>query len=248
MQRELILASDIQKKLLPSAPPDIAGYRVGGKNLTAFSVGGDYFDFIPLGQNRLAICLGDVSGKGMPASLLMSNLQAILQSHLIHHHSPGKVLEIANHQLFNNTDTEKFATLFLGVLDTETNMMNYSNGGHEYPYLINANGDCQRLQSGGLPLGMLDRMGYEESTVDLKPGDCMFIYSDGITDNMNRDEEEFAENRLEEVLFEERKKCEAPKELIEKIFEASIKHSGQKQLFDDMTAVVVIRETNGTPI
>lgn len=241
MQRELELACDIQKKLLPSDHPDITGYLVGGKNLTAHSVGGDYFDFIPLGQHHWAICLGDVSGKGMPASLLMSNMQAILRSHLIHQISPGKILEIANHQLFKNTSAEKFATLFLGILDTETNVMNYSNGGHEYPYLITVEGNYQRLQSGGLPIGMLDQQEYEESTVKLEHGCCIFIYSDGITESMNSDEEEFGENRLEEVLFEGIKKYEAPGEVIKKIFEASIEHSGQEQVFDDMTAVVVIR-------
>ncbi len=241
MQRELVLASDIQKKLLPSDPPEITGYRLAGKNLTAYSVGGDYFDFIPLSQHHWAICLGDVSGKGMPAALLMSNLQAILRSHLIHHFSPGKVLEIANHQLFKNTDTEKFATLFLGILDTEKNVLNYANGGHEYPYLLTTNRIDQRLKCGGLPLGMFDLQEYEESTVDLKRGDCLFIYSDGITESMNSDEEEFGENRLEEVLNKEWNKNSNPGVVMEKIFETSIKHSGQKQLSDDMTAVVVSR-------
>lgn len=241
IQRELEFASDIQKKLLPSNPPNITGYRVAGKNITAYSVGGDYFDFIPLGQQFWAICLGDVSGKGMPASLLMSNLQAILRSHLIHHVSPGKVLEIANHQLFKHTDTEKFATLFLGILDIEKNVLNYSNGGHEYPYLLSADEKNIRLQTGGLPLGMFDHQEYQESTIELESGDCMFIYSDGITESMNKDEEEFGENRLEEMLFEVGNKYEAPEEIIEKIFEASIKHSNQKKLSDDMTAVVVFR-------
>lgn len=90
-------------------------------------------------------------------------------------------------------------------------------------------------------MGMFDQQEYEESTVELERGDCMFIYSDGITESMNSDEEEFGENRLEEVLFEGLKKYEAPAEVIEKIFEASIEHSGQEQLFDDMTAVIVIR-------
>lgn len=241
MQRELELASEIQQKLLPSDPPDVKGYRISGKNRTAFSVGGDYFDFIPLNDKRWAICLGDVSGKGMPAALLMANLQAILRSHLIRENSPGQILKVANHQMFKNTSAEKFATFFLAILDTAEHTLNYSNGGHDYPYLISRDGKPRRLQSGGLPLGMLNQQEYLEDTVNIKSGDCLFIYSDGITESMNSEEEEFGEQRLQELLLKGRHLSDDPDSLIDRIFAAIMEHRGNRQLSDDITAVAILR-------
>lgn len=241
MQQEVELAAKIQKKLLPAEPPEVAGYRISGKNNTAFSVGGDYFDFIRIDEGLWAICLGDVSGKGMPAALLMANLQAILRSHLVSRISPAEVLKIANQQLFKNTGAEQFATFFLGILDTTAHILRYSNGGHEYPYLISSDRKQQRLQRGGLPLGMLSQQEYQEDTVDMQSGDCLFIYSDGITESMNTEEEEFGEQRLQEILLKGRRDHDEPDRLIDTIFAASIKHRGQRQLFDDMTAVAVLR-------
>lgn len=242
MQQELELAAEIQKKLLPIESPEVDGYRIGGKNKTAFSVGGDYFDFIRIDEGRWAICLGDVSGKGMPAALLMANLQAILRSHLISRISPGEILKIANEQLFKHTDAEKFATFFLGILDPAAHVLRYSNGGHEYPYLVSREGKLQRLQSGGLPLGLLNQQEYQEDTVDMEIGDCLCIYSDGITESMNIEEEEFGEQRLQEILLKGQQDNDEPDQLIDRIFAASIKHRGQRQLFDDMTAVAVVRK------
>lgn len=241
IQQEVEIAAKIQKKLLPAESPAVDGYRISGKNQTALGVGGDYFDFIRIDKGSWAICLGDVSGKGMPAALLMANLQAILRSHLISQISPGEVLKVANQQLFKNTGAEQFATFFLGILDTRAHILRYSNGGHEYPYIVSRGGKQRRLQSGGLPLGMLNQQEYQEDTVDMESGDCLFIYSDGITESMNTEEEEFGEQRLQEILLKDWQDNGEPDRLIDRIFAASIRHRGQRQLFDDMTAVAVLR-------
>ncbi|MFU8862191.1 MAG: PP2C family protein-serine/threonine phosphatase, partial [Cyclonatronaceae bacterium] len=128
VRRELDLAATIQKKLIPNTAPVLNGYSVAGKNVTAQTVGGDYYDFIQMDDNRWAICLGDISGKGLPASLLMANLQAILRGHVLHLDRPAAILRNANRQLYQSTTAEKFATLFLGILDTSSHTLLYSSG------------------------------------------------------------------------------------------------------------------------
>jgi len=244
MRKEMELASGIQKKMLPSSPPEINGYAIGGKNLTAKSVGGDYFDFIHLDEDKWVVCLGDISGKGITASLIMSNLQANLRGQVRHLDSPSEILKHANHQLYQNTSSEKFATLFLGILDSKTNTLNFSSGGHEYPYLVHRDGSFERLQENGLPLGMFEMSEYEEKNIELKPGDSMFVYSDGITECVNLAEEEFGEKRLEELLVSAGSDLYNPEKLIGKIYNACFEHAEKQQLFDDMTALVVARNPN----
>jgi phosphoserine phosphatase RsbU/P len=241
MRREMEMASAIQKKMLPSSPPEIEGYSLAGRNLTAQSVGGDYFDFIKLDDEHLVICLGDISGKGLSASLLMSNLQAILRGQVFHLKTPSKILKFANIQLFQNTGAEKFATLFLGVLNIKTHELLFSSGGHEYPFLIRKDGTGTRLIANSLPLGMFEMSEYEDETIVLQPGDCIFVYSDGITECINIAEEEFGEARLEENLKRAGPDLYEPSILIDQIFNACFKFSEKQQLFDDMTALVLAR-------
>jgi phosphoserine phosphatase RsbU/P len=240
IRRDLELASKIQKKLLPGQQPEIDHYTVCGKNLTARTVGGDFFDFIKTADNRWVICLGDVSGKGLPASLLMASTQAILRGQVNYHQEPGRLLTNANRQLCSSTDMDKFVTLFLGVLDTENHRLFYSNGGHEYPYLVRSDGLYERIITGGIPLGMFPDQEYEEGMIDFGPGDSLVIFSDGITDNENQRHEAFGEDRLTGLILEN---CSCRGEqLLQKIFESSEQFREDGKLFDDMTAVVVTRE------
>jgi phosphoserine phosphatase RsbU/P len=240
IRRDLELASQIQKKLLPGQQPDIEGYTICGKNLTARTVGGDFFDFIKTADNRWVICLGDVSGKGLPASLLMANTQAILRGQVNYHHDPCLLLKNANQQLYFNTETDKFVTLFLGVLDAKNHRIHYSNAGHEHPYLVRSGGNYERVVTGGIPLGMFLDQEYEEGVIDLGPGDSLVIFSDGITDNQNHSLESFGEERLMELILEN---CTCTgNQLLQKIFESSEEFREDGKLFDDMTAVVLTRE------
>lgn len=241
MKREVELAAKIQKQLLPDEQPDIKQYSLCGRNVTARSVGGDYYDFIQLDGSRWAICLGDVSGKGLPASLLMSNLQAILRGQVTYQPSPGILLRNANRQLYQSTDMEKFVTLFLGILNVDSHTLQYSSGGHEYPFLIHSFTSHKRLKTGGIPVGVLENQEYEEETVEIKPGDKLVIYSDGITDSRNSNDEEFGEARLEQLLMEKANK--SSQQLMDSIFNASLKHSKESELFDDMTMVVLTRNS-----
>lgn len=239
MRRELELASNIQKKMLPASAPEINGYSIAGKNVTAQEVGGDYFDYIQMDEHKWAICLGDISGKGLPASLLMSNLQAILRGQTFHLHQPGEILRSANRQLYHSTNPDKFATLFLAILDTSKNTLHYSSGGHEFPFLLRQNGTIIRLKTGGLPLGMMDDQNYNEELISLNPGDVLFAFSDGVTDTTNQDQVMFGEQRLEQLLQESTQKNLYPDDLIDLIVDACLNHSGNEKLFDDITAVAL---------
>lgn len=243
VEKELELASSIQKKMLPSDAPDLNGYTVAGKNVTAQAVGGDYFDYIPMEGDRWAICLGDISGKGLPASLLMSNLQAILRGQVYHVSGPGEILRNANRQLYRSTSPEKFATLFLAVINLAEHTLCYSSAGHEYPFLFGSNGAVTRLKTGGLPLGMLDGQEYPEQTLTFEPGGLLFVYSDGITDVADRDRQMYGEQRLESFLTDAAKREMQPDELIGAIVEACLNHSGSEALFDDITAVALKRNS-----
>lgn len=240
VEKDIEVANKIQQKLLPKETPDLEGYNLHGKNVTAQTVGGDYYDFIQLDDHKWVICLGDVSGKGLPASLLMSNLQALIRGELPCHNSPGTLLENVNEKLYENTDTEKFATLFLGILDTKSHTLTYSNAGHEYPYVIHSYKSYNRLKTGGLPIGVMGNQTFEEESIELYSDDTLIAYSDGITDSRDNENREFGENRFEKLLLA--KADSTGLELLNNIFEASIGHSKQSELFDDMTAVVLVKD------
>jgi sigma-B regulation protein RsbU (phosphoserine phosphatase) len=241
MRRELELASTIQKKMLPASVPKMEGYTVSGKNVTAHEVGGDYFDYIQMNEHRWALCLGDISGKGLPASLLMTNLQAILRGQTFHLVNPGDILKHANSQLYQSTSSEKYATLFLAIIDTSKNTIHYSSAGHDYPFLMRKDGSYERLESGGLPLGMMDGMDYDEDFIELQTGDFLFVFSDGVTDVTNIQDEMFGEERLIELLQDSIKNDDPSETLIKNVLDTCISHCGKAKLFDDITALALKR-------
>lgn len=240
MQEQMRLARDIQMRLLPESPPEIEGYEIAGTSVPAQEVGGDYYDFIPFGTDRLAICLGDVSGKGIPAAMLMSNLQATLRSQTISNVSPKECMNRSNTLIFHSTDFQKFATVFYGILDFKKNELIYTNGGHDDPMLFTKDNKHQRLSVGGTVLGFVEEFAYTEDKISLNPGDFFIIYSDGITEAMNLQEEEFGEERLIKAVQDSQDS--PPKDLINKILNVVSTHVGKAPQMDDMTLVVVKRK------
>ena len=239
MQEDVRLASKIQAELLPKEMPSVPGYAIAAKSIPAQVVGGDYFDFITLDENRLAICLGDVSGKGLPASLLMANLQATLRGQSFLSSTARDCMVRSNKLLFHSTSPEKFATLFYAVLDTRDHTLTYCNAGHDIPFLFTSAEQSGRLQCGGVMLGAFEEVGYDEDSVPLEPFDLLVISSDGISEAMNQDHEQFGEARLEAIIRNNRHA--SPAGLIEKITNAVRAHAGLEQQSDDMTIVVVKR-------
>lgn len=240
VREELRLALDIQLGLLPKTFPEIPGYRIAGSSAPAQMVGGDYFDFIAIDENRLAITLGDVSGKGLPAALLMSNLQATIRGMTLLDVSPAECLSRSNRLMYQSTDANKFASLFYGIVDTRNHRLSYSSAGHDLPFLVYGQQEPIRLKAGGLLLSCLEDSEYEEDSVALEPGGLLVIYSDGITEARSEDNEEFGEERLSEVVMKH--KDLSPQDLIQRITESVKEFAGNLPQMDDMTLVVVKRD------
>ena len=241
MQEEVRLAAKIQGDLLPKSAPTIAGYDIAGKSTPAQLIGGDYFDFIPIDEHRLGICLGDVSGKGLPASLLMANTQATLRGQTMLTSSAKECIARSNKLLFQSTSSEKFVTLFYGIVDTSQHQLCFTNAGHDNPYVFSGNGEARRLQTGGVALSILEEFPFEDETVTLQQGDLLVICSDGITEAMNPSQEQFGDARLEEVIRQHRSSKAV--DLIDRIIDAVKSHAGKAPQMDDMTLVVVRRNT-----
>jgi sigma-B regulation protein RsbU (phosphoserine phosphatase) len=239
LKQEIRLVSGIQAHLLPKEGPEVPGYDIAGKNIPARTVGGDYFDFIPMESGRMCFCLGDVSGKGLPASLLMANLQATLRGQIHRDINPSDCLKRCNRMLYRSTDPEHFATLFCGSLDFEDHSLKYCNAGHNYPFLFSEGKDPVRLETGGVVLGILEDYPFEQGSVDLEPGALLVVFSDGISEAIDSDEVEFGEERIAELA--ESHRDDSAVELIERIIEAVGDHAGAHSQADDMTMVVVRR-------
>ena len=239
MEEQVKLAFEIQRNLLPKYPPRIDGYDIAGDSIPAQSVGGDYFDFIPIDENKLAVCLGDVSGKGLPASLLMANVQATLRGQTLLDAPANERVERANKLLYRCTDDERFVTLFYGVLDYARHELVYCSAGHEQPIVVKADGTVTRLESGGLALGVFEKVQYQQETVSLNSGDVLIAYSDGITDAANASNQPFGAEQLVSLIGEYRN--ERSSALIERIVDGVNVHAGDTPQFDDLTVVVIKR-------
>jgi sigma-B regulation protein RsbU (phosphoserine phosphatase) len=240
MQEELRLASEIQLGLLPKSAPLLPGYDVAGGSIPAEAVGGDYFDFIRIDEDRWAICVGDVTGKGLSAALLMANLQATIRAQALLGLPPCRCLENANALLAQSTEPHKFATCFYALLDTRSHEIRYSSAGHDPPLLLSDGKATACVEAGGLVLGFLESVEYDEAVVRMRPGDALVVYSDGITETVNERDEPFGVERLGWVL---RDNLEEPAQaLLQRIVDATVEHSGRRGRQDDMTLIVIKRD------
>ncbi|MEJ2721546.1 MAG: SpoIIE family protein phosphatase [bacterium] len=239
MQEQVRLAYEIQRNLLPKEPPYIEGYDVAGTSRPAQTVGGDYYDFIQTTSGDWAICLGDVSGKGLPASLLMANVQATLRGQTLIEAGIAERIARANKLMYQSTDVEKFVTLFYGVLNVATGEMTFVNAGHEPAIVVSGDGRIERLESGGMALGVIDDFPYQEYTQALASGDVLIIYSDGVPDATNVSDEPFGIEQLMRLAGE--LKNEPAFVIVDKIVEAVNVHAGDAPQMDDVTLVVVKR-------
>jgi sigma-B regulation protein RsbU (phosphoserine phosphatase) len=239
LQEEMRLATEIQINLLPIHVPQIPGYDIAGKSIPAKEVGGDYFDYIPLDDPALAFCLGDVSGKGIPAALLMANLQATLRGQSGPDVTPCLCVMRSNRLIFQSTDSQKFATLFYGILDSNKHEISYCNAGHDNPIRIRKGEVTDRLKAGGVVLGFVPEFSFAEEKISMESGDVLVLYSDGITEAMNNKEEEFGESRLIQTISQNREKPSL--EIIENILSTVRQHIGAVPQMDDMTLLVIKR-------
>jgi sigma-B regulation protein RsbU (phosphoserine phosphatase) len=238
-QRELDEARRIQRKLLPSTVPQIEGWEIATSWQPAAGVGGDCFDALQFGPSRLAISIADVVGKGIPAALLMSNLQAAVRAFATDTAQPAELCQQVNRILCGNIAEGRFISFFYCVLDADLGTLRFTNSGHYPPILVRANGTVERLEAGGPVLGVFGDAAYEQAQVAVGSGDRLILYTDGITDARNADDEEFGDDRLVEQAVEHRT-CSAPA-LQARLAEAVASFSDGK-FQDDATLIVLAAE------
>jgi len=240
MKEQIKLAAQIQQDLLPKSPPRLDGYDIAACSIAAQMVGGDYYDFMRFGDGRWAVCLGDVSGKGLPASLLMANLQATLRGQTVVGRSVAETIANSNRLIFESTDPEKFATLFFAVIDVTTGAISFCNAGHEYPMLFPRAGEAPtRLITGGMALGVVPEFPYEEAGARMEAGDTLIVYSDGIPDAVNEFDQPFGEDRLRECVTQFAGESAAT--LMDRVVDAVKKYEGGSPRIDDLTLLVIKR-------
>jgi len=209
MRRELALAAEVQQRLLPACPPEGTAMELAGFCEPARGVGGDYYDFINFDNAELGLAIADVAGKGMPAALLMSTVQATLRSLTARNgNGSSSNLELSsivsklNRLLFNSTNGEHYVTFFYATFDQRTRGLTYVNAGHNPPLYLRAGPDSEfrQLTSGGLVAGAFEHSSYEQETVQMSPNDLLFLYTDGLSEALNQEGEEFGANRIMETL------------------------------------------------
>lgn len=201
MEDELLIARDIQKGLLPSVLPSIPGIDIAAANYSSKQVGGDYYDVIPLDDHRFILAIGDVSGKGTPAALLMANIQATIRALVPLDISLSELTARVNDLMCQNTGGNKFVTFFWGAFDYRSRTLSYVNAGHNYPYLLHSDGSMERLDKGGMILGVLETtIPYEEGEAGLREGDLLVLFTDGVSEAMNAANQEYGEERLEAII------------------------------------------------
>ena len=242
--RELSQAADIQRGLLPRCAPVVTGLELAGYNLPCRTVGGDYFDYLPYGDGQLALLVGDVAGKGMPAALLMASLQAHAQALT---ESGGEVRNVVaklNKAVTSRSPGNRFITFFLAVFDPGTSMLTYCNAGHNPPMLIRADGSIERLEEGGLVLGIFAGAAFEQKTTRFDIGDTLILYSDGVVEACPANtEEEFGEERLVRIVGES---CTLDlQRVIERVMEELKTWSGDGSYADDVTIMLARRCAGG---
>ena len=240
LERELQLAMEIQQRFQPTAPPVVPGYELQGISFPCYEIGGDYYDFIQREDGRLVIALGDVSGKGTAAALLMSSLHASVHAQAGSHDTLSETISAVNRYLADNIPANRFVTLFYAELDPASGALSFLNAGHNPPLIVHAAGTVEQLASGGLPLGIRRNAEYREGRTQMQMGDVLVIYSDGVTEAASPSGEEFGATRLHEVVSRNIDASAAG--VRDRIESALTKFSQGTQAADDITLVIVKRQ------
>jgi phosphoserine phosphatase RsbU/P len=240
-EAELSFALEVQKSLFPRQLPCNYGLEFAAVCVPARGISGDFYDVIQLRDGRLAFAIADISGKGVPAAILMANLQAMLRIFSAANSSPAEVCARLNYHFHEVTDPSKFATFFYAQWDPARRLVHYVNAGHNPPILLGATGS-QRLCTGGFPLGLFPSATFDVGHLSLQTDDLLVLYSDGITEASGPKGEEFGEARLESLVSGHR--TESLEKIQEAVLEAVRRWSGKEQA-DDMT-LVIVRATEGS--
>ncbi len=237
LEEELSIAKRIQRSFLPREEPQLYGFDISGINIPSEKVGGDYYDFIPIIENQMGIAIGDVSGKGIPAALIMASFRASLIAEIRNNYAIRSIMFKVNNLLFESTESDVFVTAVYGVLDTKNKIFTFTNAGHNAPIFRHADGRMEYLIEGGVVLGMFEDSKYEERPLGISPGDIMVFYTDGVTEAKNEKEEEFGTKRLKQVINDSHHLSAS--QIQENIYKAVKDFTGGPQMADDLTMIIV---------
>jgi serine phosphatase RsbU (regulator of sigma subunit)/pSer/pThr/pTyr-binding forkhead associated (FHA) protein len=237
LEEDMRRAAQIQRGLLPSVAPRLSGWGVAGSNKPCHTVGGDYFDFVHE-AGWLHLALGDVSGKGTGAALLMAVLRAAVRAHWTEF-GPGEAMARINRTVCQNITEGKYVTFFMARLEPQTGVLTYVNAGHNPPLLVRANGERRELEEGGMVLGLFESVPYGEGSVEMAAGDALVVFSDGVTETWNNEGQEFGTTRLADVVRRGRG-LDAPT-LEAEILRALDAFAGGARATDDRTLIVLKR-------
>jgi sigma-B regulation protein RsbU (phosphoserine phosphatase) len=237
LNRDLEIAGEVQQRLFPQSYPAVEGIDYYGYCRPALGIGGDYYDFVQLRNGKLGIAIGDISGKGVAAALLMANLQASLRGQTLAGVSDLSALMCnINQMMYEASSSNRYATFFYGEYCPQTRRLDFVNAGHNAPFVLRG-GNCLRLEACGPVVGLLKQVEYEQTHIDLEHGDVLLGFTDGISEAMTTGEEEWEEERLLEALRHSRN-CPA-KEIVTSIFDAADSFTKGATQYDDMTLVVL---------
>lgn len=244
LEEEVTMARQIQLDLLPASSPKLPCTVICAHSTPSRTVGGDFYDFIPVeSRNRLGIVIADASGKGMPAALLIAQIQAIIHSEVNNGNSIDKMLKNMNRQVAMTTSAEKYVTLFYGELDRDSGEFEYSNAGHNYPVLVRQDGSMELLEAGGPVIGAFQAMEYESRKVQLHEGDVLFLFTDGLSEAMDQLGTEYGEPRIREFVSKHR--MNDPEQILGAILEDVRKFDPSHPPQDDTTVITLKMIANG---
>ena len=237
IENELDVASKMQQSILPTEFPETDHYDVFGSMTPAKEVGGDFFDIFQLENGNIGLAIADVSGKGVPAALFMMASRTLLKGAAIGLKEPGKVLREVNDLLYDDNEAMMFVTVLYGVYNPETRTLTYANGGHNLPIIVHDDGSSSIIPStNGVALGILPGGEYEQSSITCAPGDTVVFYTDGVTEAIDTDEEEFGMERLQETFNWGPEDC---REAVLSILDAVSDFAGGAPQFDDITCLAL---------
>jgi sigma-B regulation protein RsbU (phosphoserine phosphatase) len=239
IKKELAIAKNVQMSALPVSFPQSEYYELSAKMIPAREVGGDFFDYFALDENRIGIVVADVSGKGVPAALFTMVTRAVLKSVALNHQSPAQCLSEVNNLLSQDNHACMFVTLYYGVLDLRDGRLNYSNGGHNPPRLVrgaDAGVEVFPLTT-NLALGIIPGYEFHDDEIQLEVGDALFLYTDGVTEARNTSNEEFGNDRLDNQLSKSNQS--QVENLVDVVVKAVEQFAGEMEQFDDITCLAV---------
>ncbi|MEW6050783.1 MAG: SpoIIE family protein phosphatase [Candidatus Zixiibacteriota bacterium] len=241
LEEQLNIAREIQRSFLPQADPQawVKGYDIAGRNVPSGEVGGDYYDFIRIVTNHTGIAIGDVSGKGIPAALIMASFRASLIAEIRNNYSIRTICQKVNSLLFESLESGNYVTAVYGVLDSRNHIFTFSNCGHNPPFVLRAIGEVEELREGGPILGVSSESVYEERAIVIQPGDVLVFYTDGVTEAFSEGGAEFGTSRLVDVIKANRHK--SAQLMADAIYEAVTSFASPTHVFDDLTMIIIKR-------